>query len=718
MAKRILILLGMFIAAGALICPDNLSSCIFFPQTIFTSRLGPLDEPQFYRGHIDILQPHYRHIYLMAAYRYLAGIGLSVEDQKTLAVKPTGTDYWSDRDSPAIHGWLQVRVQVGAPPFDHIDRFKLVSNNSYILNCGDDAFRNAAATVVARSRSGASHEDLRAWVAAQDQVFANCAPPWPPEPNPPGPSIPAALPASAARWMQADRAYQIAAAEFYAGQFNAAAADFLRIADDHASPWYGMAPYLAARALIRKTTILDPTAAPAAQEQLRKVLADPDAAQWHESARGLAQFLRAQTEPAHAIDELAHAVATEKTGVAGAMNDYRIMLDEFSNRNQDAPRDEDITDWIVAMQNGPADHALDKWRTTRSRPWLVAALTYTSQPDAELMAAGAQVPETAPGFLTVQFHLLRLMPADEARPRLDAILGRKMPISARNLFLAERMRVARDWDDLLRYAPRTAAGSYVEGLGEQADTAPARYFDDDAARILNYQAPLAMLRLAASNPSLPSNLQLQVARVVWVRSILLNDTSTANGVAPVLASLAPDLKPYLDPYLSARDEKARGFAAAWLMLNNPGMRYSVDSGAGRSTPVPKIDDFRDNWWCAVDVTGRRMNAPLDLLYQAERPEARFLAAAQRAGALQEQKRLAASPSAPTFLARQAVEWAEAHADDPRVPEALHLSVRAAHYACGGDGESEGWEKRAYRLLHSRYANSDAARRTPFWYSVR
>jgi hypothetical protein len=236
-------------------------------------------------------------------------------------------------------------------------------------------------------------------------------------------------------------------------------------------------------------------------------------------------------------------------------------------------------------------------------------------------------------------------------------------------------------------------------------------------RILNRQAPLALLRLAARNTSLPPNLQLQVARAVWVRSILLNDTRTAAGIAPVLASLAPNLKPYLDLDMAAPDEKTRAFAAAWLMLNNPGMRPSIDSGAGRLTPTPKIDPFRDNWWCTADVARRPMNAPLKLLYQGDSPGARFLSAIQRAEARREQERLALAPAAPTFMARQAVEWVEAHPDDPRAPESLRLAVRAGHYACGGDDDTDEWVKRAFRLLHSRYPKTDAARRTSYWYGV-
>jgi hypothetical protein len=193
--------------------------------------------------------------------------------------------------------------------------------------------------------------------------------------------------------MQADRAYQIAAAEFYAGQFDAASADFLRIAADRSSPWHGIAPYLAARALIRKATPWTmPRAAPAAQEQLRKVLADPDAAAWHESARGLSRYLRARTEPGAGDRDLAHAVATEKTGVAGAMNDYRIMLDQYSRASTRIRRGMTISRiGCATMQNGPADprarevarHALAAVAGGR------ADLRRSAGP--ELMAAAAQV---------------------------------------------------------------------------------------------------------------------------------------------------------------------------------------------------------------------------------------------------------------------------------------------------------------------------------------
>jgi hypothetical protein len=70
--------------------------------------------------------------------------------------------------------------------------------------------------------------------------------------------------------------------------------------------------------------------------------------------------------------------------------------------------------------------------------------------------------------------------------------------------------------------------------------------------------------------------------------------------------------------------------------------------------------------------------------------------------------------APDYLCAQTLSWARAHGDDPRVPEALHLCVRAGHLGMTGPGTGA-WSKRAFQLLHSRYPKSDWAAKTKYWY---
>ncbi len=701
MARAILILL---VLTAALTAPDDLSSCgPFFPQAVFAPRSIPLDEASYLSGKLGIVQPNYQRIYLMAAYRYFTGLGLTAADQAALINKPAAPDFWSYQNA-ALQQWLHARTLVGAPPLDHVDRFKFYGPGAYIVNCGDGAFAHAAETLSAHFTAGYDHDDLRAWVAAQDQVFANCGPSGNASAD-----IPDAAPPNAPPWMRADRAYQIAAAEFYGGAFDDAAKAFQAIAADRKSPWHGMGHYLAARAYIRKLTLAeDPSAAPAARAELQKAMDDPDGSAWRDAARSLLTYLLIQTDPAAALDAAARIVETARSGVAQSMTDYHLLLDHFDNHAQNAPPDQDITDWLAAMQHDSGEHSLQRWRETRALPWLVAALTWADHAETDMIGAASQVPERSPAYLTVQFHRLRLLPAEEARPQLERLLREKTGRSAHNLFLAERMHVAQDWNDLLRYAPRVTVGTFQVGPQPNIQPAPAtRYFDDDGARILDRQAPLTVLRDAARSQLLPENLQAELARVVWVRAVTLGNTAIARDIAPDLARHAPFLKPYLDAYLAAAGADAQNFEATWLLLNNPGMNPWVEAGLARPTPVPKIDNFRNNWWCPEPAQLEPVNAALRMLYGREEPQAAFLTPG---APLPPQ-----IPVAPTFLARRTVEWAVAHPNDPRAPEALHLAVRATHFACADDAETGRWSQRAFQLLHSRYANTAAAAATPYWY---
>jgi TolA-binding protein len=54
-----------------------------------------------------------------------------------------------------------------------------------------------------------------------------------------------------------------------------------------------------------------------------------------------------------------------------------------------------------------------------------------------------------------------------------------------------------------------------------------------------------------------------------------------------------------------------------------------------------------------------------------------------------------------------LDYAKAHPNDPRIPEALHWIVHASHF--GGSHNESG--RRAFQLLHLRYPHSIWARRT-------
>jgi len=739
--------------AGILSNPPDLSSCgPFLPTAAFTFWRAPEDAAgRFARGQLGILQPSFPRFYMIIAYRYLTGVGLNAEERKAL-FSPVPASPSTSLPPTAEQQWRTTRTRVTgsvAPPY--INAFKTISSGDYFLvylNCNDDAFLTAAKTLDDRIRQlGLESSAVRDWATAQDQVFSNCSG---------GPSIPAALDGMAAPLLRADRAYQIAAANFYAGDAVTAEKMFRAIADDHSSPWSRVAPYLVARSLVREATLsvkgvgADRDKLVSAEAQLRTILNDPAPSPVHPAAQKLLDYIRVRLAPGARMRDLAAALLRKDSQATIEQNslDYRYLYDGFERGDfggaKALPAGDDLTAWISAFQAGDGSAAVNRWRETQTLPWLVAALSRTSGDQAgasELIAAGQKVGHDSPAYATAAFHTVRLLieskQTGEARALLDKLLAAdsaSLPESSLNLFRAERMKIAANWNEFLKFAVRIPAGTfsgfqqYGNGDIEGEDASlpdgvkphqPA--FDADVAKIVNEQTPLDMLLDATQRDALPRPMRREVAMSVWVRSILFADENTAKTITPLLQDLAPELKQSLQAYVDAKDPNSRKFAAIFVMLNFPGLRPHVQTGFGRLTPTGKIDDFRDNWWCpfrgsqdspdyyrvASVLTGH-----LQLLYPDGAPKAQFFSPDQQARGQAEWKRLTELPAAPDYLASQTVEWVRNNPNDPRAPEALHLAVRAVRYGCGA---TKGASKEAFQLLHEKYSNSEWARKTKYWY---
>src|ERR1700752_498993 len=207
----------------------------FFTDAIFVFEKHPeLPLEQFARGRIGVLQTSYARSYLVAAYRSLIGEPLSADETKGL------TSLWNDRLDLGsdwsyenwLNKWKEARAKVpgvsAAPEINvYRDREKPHEYEAF-LNCQEDAFENAVTTLDERVKTfGADNAAVRDWLSAQDTVFNNCGKG---QEVPPPASQDNAL-------LRADRAYQIAAANFYATKFDDAAKGFDAIARDASSPW-------------------------------------------------------------------------------------------------------------------------------------------------------------------------------------------------------------------------------------------------------------------------------------------------------------------------------------------------------------------------------------------------------------------------------------------------------------------------------------------------
>ena len=88
----------------------------------------------------------------------------------------------------------------------------------------------------------------------------------------------------------------------------------------------------------------------------------------------------------------------------------------------------------------------------------------------------------------------------------------------------------------------------------------------------------------------------------------------------------------------------------------------------------------------------------------------FFDTAGKKRAANEWRELFALGSASRYLPRVVIDWGKKHPDDPRVPEALYLAIRAMRY-----GSSDALSHDAFAMLHEKYPQSEWAKKSPFWY---
>lgn len=761
----------LFALGTILFLPKVLYDCgSFLTQTLFIAPDGP-DFPRenFFRGELGILQPTFRREYLVVAFRYLNGLGLDSTEIESFfpnVQPPRGLE-----ETP-LNIWYAARNRVVGPgPHPPINVYRQVRHTSpqfyfsEYLNCPDDAFLTAAGTLDARiKRFGAGGSGVKDWVQSQDQVFSNCSGP----PNIPSPGSP-----NTPRLFQADRAYQIAAANFYAGNYDTAQKEFEEISKDPSSPWTGIAPYLVARTLIRKATTNFPADSPdqatlsLAEAQIKTILKDKRRASIHAAAERLLQFVEIRLDPEKELLKLSRSISSKQPAKAlsADVHDYLFLLSTIRRRaavhiDPSYPSDDQIfarlsslrseselTDWITTFQtNSPRarDHSLQKWEVSHSLPWLVAALgkiNATHPKKMELIQAADRIDPQSPAFDSLAYDSLRLVleagDRQEALRRLNVLLTQnrsRLPASTRNMLFALRMSFANSLDEFLTYAQRVSVASSYWGFSDRSGSADNRqvFFDADSTQVLNTEMPLRLLAVASQNKILPSHLRRELAMGTWVRSFLLEDDKISAEMTPVVKDLAPELKDALEVYESAQGADGRKFAAAYLLLKFPGMRPFFTPGVLRKAALGQIDEFRDNWWCPLNPSASTQGGyylgfsnyydmkstlaePLRTLYQdTHLNAANFLKAQEFSNGQKEWNRLASLPTAPNYLSRIVIAWAKSHREDPHVPEALSLSVRSTRVGCVNQDTSP-FSREAFELLHHRYPQSEWAKGTKYWY---
>jgi hypothetical protein len=751
---------------------------------------------EFTDGKTGIVPDSFDTMSLFVFYRRLKNLPLTDEEQKQVVeametqifyrggrylpsvFDPDEYDESGQRNPPNYYDkWAEARAKITNEKRDVETEKRLADDYNYFTNCLPDAFNNATKTLESRLAKYGNNENLKEWVKGQDTVFANCAG---------GNSLPETLGENIPEWLRQDREYQIAAAQFYAGEFAAARENFEKIAADDNSVWKSAAKFVAARTFIRQASLLNISGDEAARaqaemdkkeflqkalEKLQNILSDNTMNEFHQSAFRLLGLVKYRLIPDDRRQELADLLANsaENQNIYNDLTDYDWLLGfvysqaeskgtaidaqeaEKAGKQYDFNyflklrdvsadvRTRDLTDWILTYQAEDGfQHAFDKWKETGKIEWFVPAITKADAKQAqtaEILSAADKIPANSPAFATVRYHQIRLLLENgkraEAKQKLDEVINnnlKSLPLSSQNRFLAQRMTLAENLDDFLKYAQRKPVifdwdengreeGTSLKDNEYLKDWENRVMFDTDSVAFFNEKMPLSVLREAALSPQLPNHLKRFLVIAVWTRAFILENQAVEREFTPLMTRYAKEFSRYFSKYASAANPTNREAAALIAVLRYPVIQPNVPVGFGREdTDAITIDSNRGNWWCANEPSEEDYGRRYDF-YPFSYPEVypNFLTAEQAAAATRERKQLISLGNSATALARRAVEFANKYPNNPKVPEILHLAVRTTRYGCTDDSTGK-FSKQAFDILHKRFPNSAWTKQTPYWFS--
>lgn len=717
----------------------------------------PLND--YAKGKTGIVPTSYGRMSLFAFYRQLNDLPLSAGEQaqytKALSER-IGThipdnEYESNKPAPknsAVEQWKTSRAKVFANDPKLATEKRLPDEYFSYTSCLDDAFLTASKTLEARIAKYGISAEIKEWLNGQDAVFANCGE---------GGKIPEKAAENAPDWLKKDRAYQIAAALLYAEKNTEARAEFQQIANDSNSNWNKTAKFVVARTYIREASLIEESEQnnakrtelyQDAETKLKEILNDSSMKDFHASANRLMGLVGFRAKPREQRRKLAETLVQkgENPNLYNDLIDYIWLLDkvgaeanetgmlreskeaekagkepsyDYNLKRIDIPNAElgaDLTDWLFTYQSADGyTHSYSKWKETKRLAWLVASLVSANKDSAnlaEVLSEADKIKADSPAFATLRHHQIRLLidlqKTSEAKQKLAEVSTNfnKYPRSTQNDFTSQKMQLADNLEDYLKFAQRQAATFvWSDDANEEGDDLKndsdmqiwkdRTMFDVDSVNQFNQKVPLSVLRQAALSPNLPNHLKKFLVIAVWTRAFVLGNRAIQTEFTPLMTKFAPEYK------VAAAASEMNSLLA---IGRNPSIQIYVPFGTGRGdTATNSIDSIRGNWWCIQK--NEDVNYP------------NFLTEAQKTEAEAEQKKLALAGESATFLAQTAVEFANKNMNNPNTPEILHLAVRSTRYGCK-DEQTLRYSKAAFDILHKRFPNNPWTKKTPYYFGER
>jgi hypothetical protein len=503
-----------------------------------------------------------------------------------------------------------------------------------------------------------------------------------------------------------------------------------------------------ARCLIRKATVstskgIDQVALLAAHNKLLELQGDPTMAAMKEGIEGLLNFVGLRLDPASTLVQLSKKIAAGDSSLYQDMDGYIYILDSaFKEDSEEASEThtvddaklaaamhgDDMTDWLWSFSNtekGSIEHAHSRYQEKKNLAWLLCVgskLTGKEVYAGEILEALAKVEKSSPAYVTANSQRARVLAAqghlDQAVAAIDSALAATKAPSAMNALNLQKLMLAKSLEQMITLSYRSPALivsdaeshdlsdqwqklDQKKNEGQSYLTLPSMLRPEGAVAI-NQKLPLSLFLQAAQSQQVPAALRKDIAQAVFCRSILLHDQATSAKASALLKQYMPALTGLLARYDAAAAD-SKEFSAAYLLLKNPGSRPYVTGGVARTTEFGKLDDYQDNWW-----------RPIEADKEAKFAGQQFLKAADLTKAKAEVATINAYGTGPDYLGKVVIDYARKHVSDPRVPEALHLIVRATKLGATDD-KTSAISKQAFQILHQNYKGNPWTAKTPYYY---
>ncbi len=741
-----------------LTCNKTAFGCATMFVDQFSWSLHPnLPVNDFVKGNLGVIQPSFARIYLVIAYRYLINKPLNNNEinQTVKLINDrlghvsfycfdiTKMDYYK--------GWINERNLVLKPEKNtNLEAYTNLNDFNYITICNiqADALNKATNTLKNLIKKyGIKTPCVIDWVKNQDIVFKN-------DGNSQNTKIPTPLTKSNDSYLMNERNYQIACANFYATNYETAYTDFNKLANTKDYRDKALAKYLAIRTLIRQGTVktkdqFNIEFLENAQAQILKIKDKPEYSAYINALNNLNNFILDRLDPKSRLRQLDQELINNIT--YDSLEEYISVYDivtGYDPNNFDTnekniqpliPNLGSMSEWIQVYQSKNSDacnYAMQKFNKTSTTQWLINLNQHTATSDKNFSTIIGQfnmLNQSNKAYLTLAYKVTKYFidskQYDKAINLLDKLLEIKdLDLSSKNMYLAQRIQLAKSLDQFVKFGISTEVGSwgnfsdevpdnyiYIDPAVKTIKSKPLHNFIPLAQGFINSYFSLDMLKKLSSTKiyTLPSRLNL--VKVIFLRSALLNKMSYVNDAATILAQIDVSYKNLYINFLKNNSPEEKKFLMAYIMLINSNFLPYLTTNSNNFNSY--------EWWGKYDLTNLHMpdyntdDGYYSYPNKVDYPtyiKPLFLSKEDLVQASNEIKSLNSAKPASVYLPEIVVSFAKTHKNYPLVPQALHLSVRCTHL---GQRCSDGSKlsKEAFQLLHKNYPNNLWAKKTPYYY---